>query len=683
MCAELLDCNASLPDSLVQIMAWVLGEYSYLITVEEGDEVGYLPQEGIAEQLCTMARERKFKDPATRGCIVTALLKLSAQSGTVPAIVADCIEHFSRSRDADLQQRCLEFQALVQRGDIMGSCLPMDARLGLPFIHCSLIMFHFKCVLLLTQSCGLACQCSCEDLELDEPLSFLSEISDQAIEKGAPLYCAPLDLDDTLPAHGEGTGSLKFAHYSVPGSSSHSVPAALDGPIPDLAEAIQLSVDSVGNSSPGGAVDVMQHNNPMEILKLKAKGSTKVWGAGGTVETDWSKTKPCTSSANAPPPPSLPTVADFTATATGKQPTADLSAAEMKSKQKTPEELKKERMAAALFGGIGNYQTNGGGVTRRRQSQWGRVGDASKMSSTASGEPGRAVSQDLLDMSFDMPGGGMEERGVNVKDKSGACSSNSPPLHDTVQSMSHSVATESNLFEGMTVKSAAVEELSTSVESIHVSPCADDTRRDTSSPDLFDVEDIQSHDSVHVSVPVEETGEYTTPKGSDLGRSQDLSAIFSKDLMSSTTATTLPERGGSTEGWHMTSTAIFSWGGHNMKPLLIATHEFGEDWTGSNMTERTLIGLKCSGQHKLKTPEDAMQVLASHGLHPVESIPSTSEGICAGTCKDTRVLVHFKLQPQSAAIDLTVHCQDIDIIDAFMLCLKQNIESSNMNSNTY
>ncbi len=69
---------------------------------------------------------------------MTALLKLSAQSGTVPAIVANCIEYFSRSRDADLQQRCIEFQALVQRGDIMGSCLPMDARLGLPFIHCSL-----------------------------------------------------------------------------------------------------------------------------------------------------------------------------------------------------------------------------------------------------------------------------------------------------------------------------------------------------------------------------------------------------------------------------------------------------------------------------------------------------------------------------------------------------------------
>ncbi len=539
-------------------------------------------------------------------------------------------------------------------------------------------------MLLLTQPCGLA-QCSCEDLELDEPLSFLSEISGQAIEKGAPLYCAPLDLEISLPAHGEGMGSLKFAHYSVPGSSS---PAALDGPIPDLAEAVQLSVDSVGNSSPGFAVDVMQHNSPMEILKLKAKGSTKVWGAGGTVETDWSKTMPSAPSANAPPPPppSLPVVADFTATATGKQPSADSSAAEMKPKQKTPEELKKERMAAALFGGIGNNQTNGGGVTRRRQSQWGRVGDASKMPSTASGEPGRStVSQDLLDMSFDMPGGGMEERGINVKDKSGACSSNSPPLHDTVQPMSLSVATESNLFEGMTVKSATVEELSTSAESIHVLPCTDDTRRDTSPPNLLSVEDIQSYDSVHVSVPVVETREYTTPKGSDLGRSQDLSAVFSKDLMGSTTATTLPGRGGGTEGWHMTSTTIFSWGGHNMKPLLIATHEFGEDWTGSDMTERTLIGLKCGGQLTLKTPEDVMQVLASYGLHPVESIPSTSEGICAGTCKDTRVLVHFKLQLQSAAIDLTAHCQNANIIDAFMLYLKQNIESSNMenNSNKY
>ncbi len=128
-------------------MAWVLGEYCYLITVEEDDEGGHLPQERIAEQLCAMARERKFKDPATRGCIVTALLKLSAQSGTVPAIIADFIDHFSKSRDADLQQRCLEFQALVQRGDIMGSCLPMDARLGL--IYSSLYNFSLQmCVVI-------------------------------------------------------------------------------------------------------------------------------------------------------------------------------------------------------------------------------------------------------------------------------------------------------------------------------------------------------------------------------------------------------------------------------------------------------------------------------------------------------------------------------------------------------
>ncbi len=132
-------------------MAWVLGEYCHLITVEEDDDEGeHLPQERIAEQLCAMARDRKFKDPATRGCIVTALLKLAAQSGTVPAIVADFIDHFCKSCDSDLQQRCLEFQALVQRGDIMGSCLPMDARLGLiSFILLSIIVHSNCCMLLL------------------------------------------------------------------------------------------------------------------------------------------------------------------------------------------------------------------------------------------------------------------------------------------------------------------------------------------------------------------------------------------------------------------------------------------------------------------------------------------------------------------------------------------------------
>ncbi len=494
------------------------------------------------------------------------------------------------------------------------------------------------------------------------------------------MYLAPLDLDDAPLAQGErmGSPSLKFAHYSIPEVSGHSDLAALRGPVTDLAKTIQHTSGSVGNSSLG-PMDVMQDSsNPMEVIKLKAKGITKVWGVGGTVETDWSKTKPYASSANTPPPPppSLPAVANFTTTATGEQPSAH-SFSEKKEavlttpKQKTPEELEKERMAAALFGGIGDAQTNGRGVTRSRQGQWGRrVGDASKISSTASGETGRsaAVSQDLLDMSFDMPGGGMEEKGIILNDESGACNSSSPPLHHDVQSMSHSIASNINVFEGMTVKSA-VAGLSTSAESIHG---VDDARCDASPPNLLGIEGIQSHGSVP---EVECT---ITPKGSELGRSHDLSTTFSKNLMGSTKTATLPG-GNGTEGHHRTTTT-FSWGGHTMQPLLIDTHEFGEDWTGSDMTERTLVGLKC-GQHPFKTPEDVMRVLAWHGLRPVESIASTSEGICAGTCRGTRLLAHFKLQPQCAAVDLTVHCQNDNISDAFLLHLKQNIPSNSMESN--
>ncbi len=549
------------------------------------------------------------------------------------------------------------------------------------------------------------CQCSCEDLELDESLSFLSEISSQAIEKGAPLYCAPLDLDDVSPTHGEGVGSLKFAHYSAPGSSSPGVPAGLEGPVPDLAETIQQqSGNSFENRSPG-PVDVMQHSNPMEVLKLKAKGSTKVWGAGGTVETDWSKTKPSASSANALPPPSLPTVPDFATIATGKQPIA-VSSAEKKEvqqpKQKTPEEVKKEKMAAALFGRISDTHTSGRDVTRSRLGhQSGRVGDGSKMSSTASGETGRnKASQDLLDMSFDMPGDGTEERGDSMKDKSGACISSSLPLRHTVQSMGHSAVDSNsnvfegmavkpitiedhnttNVFEGMTIKPSAVEELSTLVDLIHVSPCADGRRLgddNSSQANLLDMEGIQSQDNVP---EVEIQREYTMPKGSELGRSQNnvSGKTFSKDLMGSTTTTTL-SGGGGTEGQHSTTTTTtttFKWNGHTMQPLLIDTHEFGEDWTGSNMIERTLIGLKCGQQHTFRTPEDIMQALEWYGLHPVESIPSTGEGICAGTCSDIRLLVHFKLQPQYAVVDLTVHCHDGNIVDAFLFHLKQNIGST-------
>lgn len=58
----------------MQVMAWVLGEYGGLASSPRG------PHE-VSTKLCAVASGLSFRDPSTCGFVVTALMKLSAQSG--------------------------------------------------------------------------------------------------------------------------------------------------------------------------------------------------------------------------------------------------------------------------------------------------------------------------------------------------------------------------------------------------------------------------------------------------------------------------------------------------------------------------------------------------------------------------------------------------------------------------
>jgi len=164
------DKHEPMPPVLVQIVAWVLGEYGALVKDTELASVCPLP--ALVERLCSIG-ERPSLDPDSRAHVVSALLKLSAQSAAggggggaaVPRRVAALVESFGRSRDLDLCQRCHEFGALVAAGPgLMRAVLPVDA--------------------------------SCEDLEEDGKLAFLDNFVALALSNGAPPYSPPDDGDD-------------------------------------------------------------------------------------------------------------------------------------------------------------------------------------------------------------------------------------------------------------------------------------------------------------------------------------------------------------------------------------------------------------------------------------------------------------------------------------------------------
>lgn len=176
----LLD-KPALPDVLIQVIAWVMGEYARLATVE-GFEM-----EDIIDLLCETI-DRPFEDPSTRGYIVNALMKLTGQFSVKNAGVDTVIKTYRSSRLTDLQQRCYEFEQLRKNPTLMQKVLPYDA--------------------------------SAEDITVDQRLSFLDNFVQQKLADGAQAYQTPgqriKSHEETTPIPEKKSGGLKITPYQLP-----------------------------------------------------------------------------------------------------------------------------------------------------------------------------------------------------------------------------------------------------------------------------------------------------------------------------------------------------------------------------------------------------------------------------------------------------------------------------------
>ena len=143
--------KARLPRVLVETMAWVLGEYAYLSASYTLDD--------ILVKLCEYSTTPTL-DVTTRKSLITAIQKLVAQMGQCPSHAASVIDAYTKSKDVDLQQRCMEFQAILTTAPhLLSEILPVDA--------------------------------SCEDVGVDENLSFLDGFVSEALQNGAKQYEKP------------------------------------------------------------------------------------------------------------------------------------------------------------------------------------------------------------------------------------------------------------------------------------------------------------------------------------------------------------------------------------------------------------------------------------------------------------------------------------------------------------
>eukprot|EP00004_Rigifila_ramosa_P013967 TRINITY_DN3136_c0_g1_i1.p1 TRINITY_DN3136_c0_g1~~TRINITY_DN3136_c0_g1_i1.p1 ORF type:complete len:1175 (-),score=295.81 TRINITY_DN3136_c0_g1_i1:102-3452(-) len=174
---------------LLHVIAWTLGEYSYLASDASLEQVVDI----------LLALLPHHTEGETRCWIVTAIMKIIAQLGFPPPSALATLKKFTASRDVDLMQRCHEILALTQNMATMRAVLPIDG--------------------------------SCEDLEMDDRLSFLNSFVQTALANGAAPYVPPEERgglgenDLVVPTHSH-NHSLRFEAYEAPVKQEVQLPLA-------------------------------------------------------------------------------------------------------------------------------------------------------------------------------------------------------------------------------------------------------------------------------------------------------------------------------------------------------------------------------------------------------------------------------------------------------------------------
>ncbi|OQS02573.1 AP-4 complex subunit epsilon [Thraustotheca clavata] len=373
---ELLE-RPVLPDILVCTMAWVLGEYGYLSEAMDLDE--------IAERLCELVDRPFDNEDMTRGYIVTAVTKLTAQlQGRSLDVAQAMVEKYKTSRSIDLQQRCLEYLAMQQHPALMVQTYPVDA--------------------------------SCEDLEIDSTLSFLQSFVDQALAQGAPRYDPPHDDEEEAYGHRHESG-LNFTAYEKPELpyAGHKLPSNDPSMIPGA----PLGFSGANQTSaPWGAPAV-----PQDAGFGARKPSVKnVWGPTG-MNTGSAPESPAPNQYGQPNNPYYNNNPGYggPAPAPSYSPNTNRYDSEEEHEPEEPVVDERAAMANALFGGLpgagipmpASKRTSSGPRTLSRKSTVKQSSAqavsalpkrrSTKPESSTQSSPAPAIHMDLLDMSFDAP----------------------------------------------------------------------------------------------------------------------------------------------------------------------------------------------------------------------------------------------------------------------------------------
>jgi len=295
---ELLDLP-KISDVLLKVIAWVLGEYGAPGSAERAHDV--------ITKLVAVVDQQTVSDSA-KGYLLTALAKLCCQTGASLTRDAEVfVRGSASSRNADLQQRALEIQALL-------SC---DAA---------------------TRAAALPHDASCEDLEIDADLSFLNSYVNSALQAGAAPYIPQEERD--------GLGVVRDVHQGVASSPSRTSGLRFDAyeTVMPPEPAMGAAFSEPASSSGGGAAPAAALHSQPKGPQLNILGPRK-WGPVQYASTP------------SPAPTSQPEAPQAHVEAPAPIARTNSSGAS----QPPPADDERSKLASALFGGGGGSARAGRG----------------------------------------------------------------------------------------------------------------------------------------------------------------------------------------------------------------------------------------------------------------------------------------------------------------------------------
>ncbi|XP_021153561.2 AP-4 complex subunit epsilon-1 isoform X2 [Columba livia] len=216
--------GALYPQKFLQVMSWVLGEYSSLVTDVD--------PEVILTKLHSLLK-KTFVTSETKAWVMAAVTKIASRTSRSKT-VDKLIQEFSSSLDTCMRQHAFELKHLCEDKALMENVLPFDA--------------------------------SCNEMVVDASLSFLDGFVAEGLGRGAAPYKPHHQRQEEKLSQEK---ALNFEPYGLSFASSVSASGVTGRQSPT---GLSFGSDTSGNSAETG------HK---ETNSLKLEGVRKLWGKEG------------------------------------------------------------------------------------------------------------------------------------------------------------------------------------------------------------------------------------------------------------------------------------------------------------------------------------------------------------------------------------------------------------------